>query len=170
MRCCFWAAGGQIRSHDACSLSAASPCLTGGPFRRKPEPSASACVGEQEDGDEAGRADIGQSLLTASSLTPPPVAHAQNAANYRTEECTFLQYDLRLALVGNPDGVPHIDLQDEALLALQRQFHSSQLRRGWQVACQLGHRVINLGLFAGRADVGPTTFWVWGFGVRLVVS
>ena len=54
MRCCFWAAG-QIKSHDACSLSAASPCLTGGPFRRKREPSASASVGEQEGGDEPGR-------------------------------------------------------------------------------------------------------------------
>ena len=40
MRCCFWAAG-QMQSHNACSLSAASACLTRGRFRK-----AGVCPGE----------------------------------------------------------------------------------------------------------------------------
>ena len=77
MRCCFLAAG-QIQSHDACSLSAASTCLTGGPFRNRESESRPQVPpwASRKAGMSPGEADVGQPLRTDSSLTPPPVSHA----------------------------------------------------------------------------------------------
>ena len=73
----FWAAG-QMQSHNACSLSAASACLTGGRFRNQDSESRPQVPpwASRKAGMSPGEADAGQSLRTGSSLTPPPVSHA----------------------------------------------------------------------------------------------
>ena len=71
-------AAGQMQSHNACSLSAASACLTGGRFRNRESESRPQVPpwASRKAGMSPGEADAGQSLRTGSSLTPPPVSHS----------------------------------------------------------------------------------------------